>query len=288
MGAVGGIASIAGLFMAPVTVVASLALAAAGAALSIAGGAKSAKNNITNMNQQKKLRQTIEKITSDFQNTVNPMIQLLSTIHSILQEIEQLEKKIFMKQDGVKKGRGLFDAFISELRAHIEKILAEIAKAIRVFSNFVKVVKAVYVSVQAIEALCDAANVARLSVQAMDAFYDTANVVRVATQTANAVRWSSQTVRNARVAAQAANAARSAAAVTGVFSAIGVVLDVASIASDSKELSEIKEAPNKVEAEDIKSETLKFIHQMTKTADQFQIILSTIEYARDILYEKKT
>lgn len=64
-GAAGGIASIVGLASARVTGV-SLAL-------TVVGEATGTICNIINDTQQKHLRETIEKITSDFHNTINAM-----------------------------------------------------------------------------------------------------------------------------------------------------------------------------------------------------------------------
>uniref|UniRef100_A0A672LCJ9 Uncharacterized protein n=1 Tax=Sinocyclocheilus grahami TaxID=75366 RepID=A0A672LCJ9_SINGR len=132
MGAAGGITTLAGLALSPFTSGASLALTAVGVAAGVAGGVTGATFSITNMIKQKNLRQTIEKIINDFQNTINPMIQLLSAISNSTEAIEQLEKQMFKQQEGAEAVRGaahlLKIAYVAEV-AQIGKACAEAAKA---------------------------------------------------------------------------------------------------------------------------------------------------------------
>uniref|UniRef100_A0A671TDU2 Uncharacterized protein n=1 Tax=Sinocyclocheilus anshuiensis TaxID=1608454 RepID=A0A671TDU2_9TELE len=132
MGAAGGVTTLAGLALSPFTFGASLALTAVGVAAGVAGGATGATFSITNMIKQKNLRQTIEKIINDFQNTINPMIQLLSAISNSTEVIEQLEKQMFKQQEGAEAVRGaahlLKIAYVAEV-AQIGKACAEAAKA---------------------------------------------------------------------------------------------------------------------------------------------------------------
>ncbi|RXN32355.1 apolipo L3-like protein [Labeo rohita] len=120
LGAAGGITSTAGLCLAPFTFGASLALTGVGAAAGIVGGATIATCTITNMIKQKNLRETIEKIINDAQNTIKSMIEQLSKISDNIEETEQLEET--MNQEGVKTARGATD--ISELKHEIGKVSA--------------------------------------------------------------------------------------------------------------------------------------------------------------------
>lgn len=69
--------------------------------------------------------------------------------------------------------------------------------------------------------------------------------------------------------------------VTGVISTLLLALDVYSIVCDSREISEINKPEDSRKAENIKSETLKFIHQMKETAAQLQETLDEIKSAKD-------
>ncbi|RXN09850.1 apolipo L3-like protein [Labeo rohita] len=129
LGAAGGIASIAGLCLAPFTFGASLALTGVGAAAGIVGGATIATCTITNMIKQKNLRETIEKIINDAQNTIKSMIEQLSKISDNIEETEQLEET--MKQEGMKTARGATD--ISELKHEIGKVSALADKGVVMF-----------------------------------------------------------------------------------------------------------------------------------------------------------
>ncbi|KAL0154021.1 hypothetical protein M9458_050680 [Cirrhinus mrigala] len=136
LGAAGGIT--AGLFLAPITFGASLALTGAGAAAEIVGGATGATCTITNMIKQKNLRETIEKIISDAQNTIKSMIKQLSKISDNIEEIEQLKET--MNQEGVKTARGATD--ISELKHEIGKVSALADKDMLVFVKAANVASA--------------------------------------------------------------------------------------------------------------------------------------------------
>ncbi|KAK9971330.1 hypothetical protein ABG768_024703 [Culter alburnus] len=153
IGAAGGIAALAGLAFSPFTFGASLALTGAGAVAGVAGGVTGAASNITNVIKQKNLRETIEKIINDFQNTVKPMIELLSEINNDTEDIDLMEQtsnkhicqraarsaveviKIVKVYEVAEKGKTCAGA-AKAIRAHVKaaKVVhatAETAKAIR-------------------------------------------------------------------------------------------------------------------------------------------------------------
>uniref|UniRef100_A0A8C1TMI4 Apolipo L3-like protein n=1 Tax=Cyprinus carpio TaxID=7962 RepID=A0A8C1TMI4_CYPCA len=90
IGAATGIAAVVGVFLVPFTFGVSLAVAGVGAASAVT----STTCNITNMIKQKNLRQTIEKITDDIQNMLNPIIEHLKTISDIM----EIQKKKWVSE----------------------------------------------------------------------------------------------------------------------------------------------------------------------------------------------
>ncbi|KAI2645492.1 Apolipoprotein L3 [Labeo rohita] len=152
LGAAGGIASIAGLSLAP-----SLAFTGAGAAVGIVGGATSATYTITNMIEAKNLHETIEKIIKYVQNTISAIIEQLREIYDNIEETEQLEET--MEKESVTTAA----TDISEQKNEIGKVSALAVKGMLVF------VQAANVAVDAAEAAfvaAWAAKVARVSANA--------------------------------------------------------------------------------------------------------------------------
>lgn len=56
------------------------------------GGITGATCNITNMIKQTNMRETIEMIISDFQKTINPLIEDLNTISNTAEKLQQAEQ----------------------------------------------------------------------------------------------------------------------------------------------------------------------------------------------------
>ncbi|ROI48890.1 Apolipoprotein L3 [Anabarilius grahami] len=162
IGAVGGITALAGLAFAPFTLGASLALTAAGAAAGVAGGVIGATSNITNMIKQKNLRETIEKIINDFQNTVKPMRKLLSKITEDIELINLTLNKLEIQR----AERGVLDVLkivkVANV-AEIGQICAEAAKEIRVFVKAVKAVRGPAQAAKAVHGSAEAAKAIRTS-----------------------------------------------------------------------------------------------------------------------------
>ncbi|XP_056593411.1 apolipoprotein L2-like isoform X2 [Triplophysa dalaica] len=90
-----------------------------------------------------------------------------------------------------------------------------------------------------------------------------------------------QTARLGRTAAKAVRSLKVIGKITGTISTLFLALDVYSIYCDSVEISELNQPEKERKADEIKSETLKFINEIKKTADQFQVILDEIKSARD-------
>lgn len=233
IGAVAGVAALAGLALAPFTLGASLSLTAVGAVAGAAGGVTGAASNLTDMFKQINLKQTIVKIISDFQEGIKPMIELLSKIYNIAADI-QSTNEILSKVKFQIPARGPGD-------------LLKIAKV---------------------------ANVALIGIDCAEAAKD----IRVYVKAVNAIRGPAQASRTMRASAESAKFIRMTAAATGALSVLFLALDVASIVQDSTELLEMNQPAKERKTEEIKSETLKFIHQIREVASQFQETLDKIKW----------
>lgn len=165
VGAVGGIASIAGVCLAPFTFGASLVLTVGGAAVGVAGGVTGGASNITNTVKQKTLRKNIEKIINDLQNTIKPMVKLLNNIYNITEGIK-LEEKTFNKHGNQRAARGAVD--VSKIArvasvAEIGKMCAEAAKEIRVYVKTAKALRGSASAARAVRATADTGKFFRMT-----------------------------------------------------------------------------------------------------------------------------
>ncbi|XP_058608478.1 apolipoprotein L domain-containing protein 1-like isoform X2 [Onychostoma macrolepis] len=272
MGAAGGIASIVGLALAPVTLGVSLGLTAVGGVLGVAGGATGAICNYRNNTEQKRLRETIEEITSDFQNTINAMLEILRTIINSTEDIQQLVQQDMnhiparMMEGGVDRVRGV-SAILELPKAE----MPQKSEAAKQFDEAVYWTKAARTAFQS----CPGA------VKKISSSSETVKNINLTSKVAKTMRLSSEKVRIVSVSAKTAKAVRSAAAVSGVISALFVVVDVYCIVQNSMEIHEMNQSVGKRTAKNIKSDDLKFIHQMRETAANFQKTLNEIKDARD-------
>ncbi len=171
IGAVGGVTALVGLALAPFTLGASLALTAVGAVAGAAGGVTGAASNLTDMFKQKNLKQTIEKIISDFQEIIKPMTEYLSTISSIAADIQKTNE-ILSKVKFQTPARGFDDlckiAKVADV-ALIGKLCAEAAKEIRVYVKAVNAIRGPAQAARAIRATAENAKFIRMSAAATGA-----------------------------------------------------------------------------------------------------------------------
>uniref|UniRef100_A0A3Q3L5W5 Uncharacterized protein n=1 Tax=Mastacembelus armatus TaxID=205130 RepID=A0A3Q3L5W5_9TELE len=87
MGAVGGVTSIVGLVLAPLTMGASLIVAGVGVGVSAAGGITAGASNITNMVNQSSDRKAVRSIIKEFEEKITTVATWLQEISNSLQII---------------------------------------------------------------------------------------------------------------------------------------------------------------------------------------------------------
>ncbi|KAF4111659.1 apolipoprotein L3-like [Onychostoma macrolepis] len=134
IGAAAGITALVGLFLAPLTFGASLAVAGVGTGALVT----STTCTVTNMIKQKNLRQTIKKITEDFLNIIKPLIKHIKTISDI---IEEIQKKEWVSESDITLPTtvgtletllGISSIAIELQMAKIENVATRTARALRV------------------------------------------------------------------------------------------------------------------------------------------------------------
>ncbi|XP_067375506.1 uncharacterized protein [Channa argus] len=87
IGAVGGITSIVGLILAPITLGASLIVTGVGIGVGVVGGATAGLSNITNMVNQSTDRRAVHRIIKEIEHKMNAVFTLLQEIRNSLETI---------------------------------------------------------------------------------------------------------------------------------------------------------------------------------------------------------
>nr|XP_055026894.1 apolipoprotein L3-like [Misgurnus anguillicaudatus] len=243
VGLAGGITSVVGLILSPFTFGASLIVTGVGIGTAVAGGVTAGTCNITNMVNRHTNRQKIKMLIKEFQEKINSTV---CCIQNIQIAVETLERQFSTSDDA------FFNAQPGEnIGAQLERGLGGIPEIFH---------------------LIEIANIGK-------------------------------------VAAQAARAVHVAEAASGVLSALLLAVDVFFVFLDSKEIYNIHqdkalkesrkasastsnqstELTDKTSnnsdttnllAEDLKSETMKFVTKIRKTTEELQTILDTL---RDLM-----
>ncbi len=170
MGAAGGIAALTGLALSFFTFGASLVVSGVGLAVGIAGGVTGAVCNITNMIKQTNLRQTIEKIINDFQNTINPMIEHLSAISNTIKELQQakqaysVQNKVILTSVRSAKTLLSITKLLTVLKiAQIGKTAARAAKTLRMVGKLSGALSSLFIILDAYSIYCDATELSEMN-----------------------------------------------------------------------------------------------------------------------------
>ncbi|XP_048826951.1 apolipoprotein L3-like [Brienomyrus brachyistius] len=152
IGAAGGVTTVVGLILAPVTLAASLIVNGVGIGVAVAGGVTSAVSNVTNMVNQSMDRKTIEAILSEYREKMEPILMSVEGMRTgteNLKENESYTNVANMTQTASRAGRGL--GGIAELVrlvqvVNVGKVAAQAARAVRVAEAFTGVLSALFIA----------------------------------------------------------------------------------------------------------------------------------------------
>ncbi|KAL1272068.1 hypothetical protein QQF64_031084 [Cirrhinus molitorella] len=243
VGLAGGITSVVGLILAPFTLGASLIVTGVGIGTAVAGGITAGASNITNMVNQQTNRQKIKMIITEFQEKITSII---CCIQNISEAVETLENEFSTSS---------LPGSLSGMSAGVRlgRGLGGIPELIRL----------------------------------------------------------TQVVNIGKIAAQAARAVRVVETVTGVLSALFIAVDIFFVFLDSKEIHNLRSdyalkssqestsnqsagstdetsnnrdktnllSSNTQQAEQLKSETMKFVSKIKETTEELRMILDTLRDA---------
>lgn len=240
VGLAGGITSVVGLILAPFTLGASLIVTGVGIGTAVAGGITAGASNITNMVNQRTNRQKIKMLMKGFQEKLTSTVCCIQNIQVALKTLENQ----FSTSDDT-------------------------------FSN-----------------TQPGANVGARLGRGLGGLPEIFRLIEV--------------VNVGKVAAQAARAIRAAEAVTSVLSGLFVAVDIFFVFLDSREIHNIRQdyalresqqesrstdqtannsdttnlvPSNTQQAEELKSETMKFVTKIKETTEELQTILDTLRDA---------
>lgn len=246
VGLAGGITSVVGLILAPFTLGASLIVTGVGIGTAVAGGITAGASNITNMVNQQTNRQKIKMIITEFQEKMTSIICCIQNISTAAETLENEFSASNRSHSNAQSGMSV--------GARLGRGLGGIPELLRL----------------------------------------------------------TQVVNVGKIAAQAARAVRVAESVTGVLSALFIAVDIFFVFLDSKEIHNIRRdyalklsrpeptsnqtkrsndqtsnnsdttnllPSNTQKAEELKSETMKFVKKIKDTTEELQTILDMLRDA---------
>ncbi|KAK2915717.1 hypothetical protein QQF64_023951 [Cirrhinus molitorella] len=248
IGLAGGITSVVGLILSPFTLGASLIVTGVGIGTAVAGGVTAGASNITNMVNQKTNRQKIKMLIKEFQEKITSTV---CCIQNVQIAVETLKRQFSKSEDPFSNAHPGANAG------------ARLGRGLGGIPEIFRVIEVVHVG---------------------------------------------------KVAAHAARAVRVAEAATGVLSALFVAVDVFFVFLDSREIHNIRQdyalresqreseatssqttgptdqtsnnsdttnllRSDTQKAEELKSETMKFVTKIKETTEELQKILDTLRDA---------
>nr|XP_055026892.1 uncharacterized protein LOC129416583 [Misgurnus anguillicaudatus]XP_055026893.1 uncharacterized protein LOC129416583 [Misgurnus anguillicaudatus] len=250
VGLAGGITSVVGLILTPFTLGASLIVTGVGIGVAVAGGVTAGTCNITNMVSQSTNREKIKMLIKEFQEK---LASTVCCIQNIQIAMETLEKQFSTSDDafvftelganvGARLGRGLGgipEIFRVIEVANIGKIAAQAARAVRVAEAATGVLAALFIAVDVFFVFLDSREIHNIR-------QDNARILKMSRQ--------------------------------GLAPTSNQSTELTGQTSNSSDTTNLLPS-NTQQAEELKSETMKFVIKIRETTEELQTILDTLRDA---------
>ncbi|KAM4693068.1 apolipoprotein L3-like [Discoglossus pictus] len=161
VGIAGGITTIVGLALAPVTFGASLIVTLVGIGVATAGGVTGAVATVTDTVSIKKKCRTVQEMISDIKKVLEELLELLECINKWVRNIEELrntDRETFddLVASGKFVSRGVFAATEVSRLAQLIKVSASAARGIRVAGAISGVLTAIFMVIDTVFLVKDA------------------------------------------------------------------------------------------------------------------------------------
>ncbi|RXN32191.1 serine threonine- kinase Nek5-like isoform X1 [Labeo rohita] len=219
IGLAGGITSVVGLILSPFTMGASLIVTGVGIGTAVAGGVTAGASNITDMVNQKINRNKIKMLIKEFQENITSTVCCMQNIQIA---VETLERQFSISDDSFSNARPGANA-----GARLGRGLGGIPEILRII----------------------------------------------------------EVVNVGKFAAQAARAVRVAEAATGVLSALFVAVDVFFVFLDSREIHNIRQDCAQRESQATSSQTSESTDQTSNNSDRTNLLPSNAQQAEELKSE---